>query len=124
MAARGGGSIINVASIAGLTPQPGMGVYCVTKAGVLMLTQVLAAELAAQQIRVNAVAPGFVKTKFSSAIWNNPALYGQVTEVIPQGRMADPDELTGIMLYLASDAASFTTGGVFTVDGGQMVGGL
>ena len=122
MQRRGGGSIVNVASIAGLTPQPGMGVYCVSKAAVLMLTQVLAAELASINVRVNAVAPGFVKTKFSSAIWGNPALYEVLLNQIPQQRMAEPEELTGIMLYLASDASSFTTGAVFTVDGGQMVG--
>src|SRR5690606_25011995 len=73
MRARGGGSIINVASVAGERPQPGMGVYCVTKAGVLMLTDVLAAELAAEQIRVNAVVPGFVKTRFSSVLWQDEA---------------------------------------------------
>lgn len=122
MQARGGGSIINVASIAGIKPETGMGVYAVTKAGVLMLTQVLAVELAPANIRVNAVAPGFVKTKFSSVIWQNPAVHAVVKQRIPQGRIAEPDELTGIMLYLASDAASFTTGSVFTVDGGHLLG--
>ncbi|MEZ4560319.1 MAG: SDR family oxidoreductase [Caldilineaceae bacterium] len=89
-----------------------------SKAGVLMLTQVLAVELAPANIRVNAVAPGYVKTKFSSVIWQNPRVYAAVKARIPQGRMAEPEELTGVMLYLASDAASFTTGAVFTVDGG------
>ena len=122
MKARGGGKIINIASIAGLAPQPGMGVYCVSKAAVLMLTQVLAAELAADNIQVNAIAPGFIKTKFSAAIWSNPNINEAVMKQIPQGRMAEPEELTGIMLYLASDAASFTTGAVFTVDGGHLLG--
>ena len=122
MQARGGGAVINVASIAGLKPETGMGVYAVSKAGVLMLTQVLAVELAPANIRVNAVAPGYVKTKFSSVIWQNPHVYAAVKARIPQGRMAEPEELTGIMLYLASDAASFTTGAVFTVDGGHLLG--
>ena len=122
MQARGGGAVINVASIAGLKPETGMGVYAVSKAGVLMLTQVLAVELAPANIRVNAVAPGYVKTKFSSVIWQNPHVYAEVKARIPQGRMAEPDELTGVMLYLASDAASFTTGAVFTLDGGHLLG--
>jgi NAD(P)-dependent dehydrogenase (short-subunit alcohol dehydrogenase family) len=74
MQARGGGKIINIASIAGLKPQPMMGIYCVSKAAVLMLTQVLAVELAGDNIQVNAIAPGFVKTKFSSALWSNPQI--------------------------------------------------
>ena len=122
MQARGGGAVINVASIAGIKPETGMGVYAVSKAGVLMLTQVLAVELAPANIRVNAVAPGYVKTKFSSVIWQNPHVYAAVKARIPQGRMAEPEELTGVMLYLASDAASFTTGAVFTVDGGHLLG--
>jgi NAD(P)-dependent dehydrogenase (short-subunit alcohol dehydrogenase family) len=91
----------------------------VSKAGVLMLTRVLAAELAGDNIQVNAIAPGFVKTKFSSVLWQTPQIYEQVKGLIPQGRMAETSELTGIALYLASAASSFTTGAVFVVDGGQ-----
>ena len=122
MKARGGGKIINMASVAGLEAQPMMGIYCVSKAAVLMLTQVLANELAADNIQVNAVAPGFVKTKFSSALWQNEEVYTAVTQAIPQKRMAEPAELTGIALYLASDASSFTTGATFVIDGGQIAG--
>jgi NAD(P)-dependent dehydrogenase (short-subunit alcohol dehydrogenase family) len=122
MQARGGGKIINIASVAGQAPLPGMGVYCVSKAAVLMLTEVLAAELAKDNIQVNAIAPGFIKTKFSSALWANPQIYKAVTRAIPQKRIAQPKELTGIALYLASEASSFTTGATFVVDGGQMVG--
>jgi NAD(P)-dependent dehydrogenase (short-subunit alcohol dehydrogenase family) len=121
MRARGGGKIINIASIAGLTPQMGMGVYCVSKAAVLMLTKVLAAELAQDNIQVNAIAPGFIKTKFSAAIWSNPQIYEAVLQQIPQQRMAEPEELTGIALYLASAASSFTTGETMLIDGGQFV---
>jgi NAD(P)-dependent dehydrogenase (short-subunit alcohol dehydrogenase family) len=119
MQSRGGGKIINIASVAGLQPQTGMGLYSVSKAGVLMLTRVLAVELAGYNIQVNAIAPGFIKTKFSSVLWETPQIYEQVKSLIPQGRMAEASELTGIALYLASAASSFTTGAVFVVDGGQ-----
>jgi NAD(P)-dependent dehydrogenase (short-subunit alcohol dehydrogenase family) len=121
MRERGGGKIINVASIAGMRPQPGMGVYCVSKAGVIMLTQVLAQELASENIQVNAIAPGFIKTRFSRALWENPAIYEKIVSSTPQGRMAGPEEITGIALYLAAEVSSFTTGAVFVVDGGLMV---
>jgi NAD(P)-dependent dehydrogenase (short-subunit alcohol dehydrogenase family) len=102
MKARGGGKIINMASVAGLEPQPMMGVYSVSKAAVLMLTKVLAAELAQFNIQVNAIAPGFVKTKFSAALWQNPQLNDAVIGMIPQKRMAEPEEIAGIAVYLAS----------------------
>lgn len=123
MKARGGGKIINMASVAGLEPQMGMGVYCVTKAGVLMMTEVLASELARDNIQVNAIAPGFVKTRFSSVLWQTPDIYSKILKTIPQQRMAEADELTGIALYLASPASSFTTGATIVIDGGQMIGG-
>ncbi|HLT47221.1 MAG TPA: glucose 1-dehydrogenase [Rubricoccaceae bacterium] len=122
MRARGGGSIINVASVAGERPQPGMGVYCVTKAGVLMLTDVLAAELAAEQIRVNAVVPGFVKTRFSSVLWQDEAHEQALLRLIPQGRLAEPEEVAALALYLASDASRFVTGAHLRIDGGQLIG--
>lgn len=124
MKKRGGGKIINIASIAGLEPQPGMGIYCVSKAAVVMMTQVLAAELATDNIQVNAIAPGFIKTKFSEAIWGNEEVYKAVTSSIAQKRIADPSELTGMALYLAAEASSFTTGAVMLVDGGQKVAPL
>jgi NAD(P)-dependent dehydrogenase (short-subunit alcohol dehydrogenase family) len=120
MKSRGGGKIINVASIAGIKPQMGMGVYGVTKAGVLMLTKVLASELAEENIQVNAIAPGFIKTKFSSILWQTPEIYDATMKIIPQHRMAEPEELTGIAVYLASDASSYTTGATFLIDGGQL----
>lgn len=121
MKAVGGGKIINMASIAGKRPFPLMGVYSVSKAAVIMLTEALALELAADNIQVNAIAPGFVKTKFSAALWGNTAVNQAVLQTIPQRRMAEAEELTGMALYLASPAASFTTGATFLVDGGQMV---
>lgn len=122
MQAQGGGKIINVASIAGINPGPWMGVYSVSKAAVIMLTKALAAELAPANIQVNAIAPGFVQTRFSAAIWGNDMFNEAVMKTIPQGRMAQPEELTGIALYLASASSNFTTGATFVVDGGQLVG--
>ncbi|RME83905.1 MAG: glucose 1-dehydrogenase [Caldilineae bacterium] len=122
MQKRGGGKIINMASIAGRSPQPMMGVYCVSKAAVIMLTEVLAVELAGLNIQVNAIAPGFIKTRFSRALWSNPQIHDTVVQHTPQQRMATPDELTGIALYLASEASSFTTGATIVVDGGYTLG--
>ena len=113
-----GGKLIFVGSIAGLEPGPMMGIYSISKAAILMMTQVLAVELSADKIQVNAIAPGFVKTSFSRALWQNPMLSKRLTEGTPAGRMAEPEELVGIAIYLASPASSFTTGAVFTVDGG------
>ena len=122
MAARGSGSVINVASVAGERPLPGMGVYCVSKAAVLMLTEVLAAELARKQIRVNAIVPGFVKTAFSQVLWEDEAAQARTLRLVPQRRMADPEELGPLALYLASSASAFVTGARFRIDGGQLVG--
>lgn len=119
---RGGGKVINVASVAGFEPGAMMGIYSVSKAAVIMLTKVLAAEMAQDNIQVNAIAPGFIKTRFSSVLWQTPTIHDAIMKAVPQGRMAEPEELTGIALYLASDASSYTTGSTFVVDGGQLVG--
>ncbi|MDH5402944.1 MAG: glucose 1-dehydrogenase [Candidatus Heimdallarchaeota archaeon] len=122
MKERGGGKIINIASVAGLEPQPLMGVYCISKAGVVMMTKTLAGELAEKNIQVNAVCPGFVKTKFTTVLWTEEDYYNQIIADIPQKRMAEPDEIVSSVLYLASSYSSFTTGAILTVDGGQLVG--
>jgi NAD(P)-dependent dehydrogenase (short-subunit alcohol dehydrogenase family) len=119
---RGGGKIINVASVAGEKPQPGMGVYCISKAGVLMLTEVLALELADWNIQVNAMVPGFVKTTFSKALWDDEERRQGVLRMTPQHRLAEPEELTGLALTLASGASSFVTGAAIRVDGGLLLG--
>lgn len=116
-----GGKIINMASVAGLKPGPMMGVYSISKAAVIMMTRVLATELGHDNIQVNAIVPGFVKTRFSAAVWQNPGFANEVIQRTPAGRIADPDEITGIALYLASSASDFTTGEVFTVDGGYVL---
>ncbi|MCS6845741.1 MAG: glucose 1-dehydrogenase [Caldilineales bacterium] len=122
MQAQGGGKIINMASIAGINPGPLMGVYSVSKAAVIMLTKALAAELAPANIQVNAIAPGFIKTKFSAALWSNPALSQAIQQLTPAGRIAEPAEVVGAALYLASDLSGFTTGSVLVVDGGYLLG--
>jgi NAD(P)-dependent dehydrogenase (short-subunit alcohol dehydrogenase family) len=122
MRSRGGGKIINIASVAGKIPLPGMGIYSVSKAGVLMLTRVLAAELAPDNIQVNAIAPGFVKTRFSAALWEQPEVKQANLQMIPQKRMAEPGEISGAALYLASSESSFMTGETIVIDGGQLLG--
>ena len=124
MKQQGGGKIINVASIAGINPGPMMGVYSTSKAAVIMLTKVLAAELGPDNIQVNCIAPGFIKTKFSAALWTNPQLKAMLEKMTPAGRIAESDEVTGAALYLASDMSSFTTGAVLVVDGGVSLGAL
>ncbi len=121
MKKRGGGKVINNASIAGLNASPGMGVYCVSKAGVLMMTKVLANELAPHNVQVNALAPGFIKTKFSSAVWKSPQLSEMVKRQTPQKRIGSVEEITGIALYLAAPASNFTTGATFVIDGGLSI---
>jgi NAD(P)-dependent dehydrogenase (short-subunit alcohol dehydrogenase family) len=112
-----GGSIVNISSIGGLRPGIGLGVYNITKAGVIMLTRQLARELGGK-VRVNAVAPGLVKTRFAEALWGNPEILDRVLAQNPMGRIGVPDEVASAVLFLASDAASYVNGEVLVVDGG------
>ena len=117
--ARGGtASLVNIASIAGLRSAPMQGIYGATKAAVISMTQTMAFELGSSGIRVNAIAPGLVETKFASAIVGNPMLRDHVVNRTPLARHAQPSEIAGAAVYLLSDASSFTTGSVLTVDGG------
>ncbi len=121
MQKRGGGSVINIASVEGMKPSFGLGVYSVSKAALIMLTKNQAKEWGNDKIRSNAICPGLIQTKFSSAIWKNDGILKQIENHIPAGRMAQPDEMAGLAVFLASDAASYCTGGVFTADGGHMI---
>ncbi len=121
MMKNGGGSIINVASINGIKPAPMQGVYSITKAGVIAMTKSFAKELAPHKIRVNALLPGLTDTKFASVMVKNDDLMEKVLlPMIPMHRAAQPDEMCGAVLYLASDASSFTTGATIVVDGGAL----
>ena len=112
------GKIINVASIAAKTPLEGLGVYNISKAAVVMLTKVLAKELGQHNIQINTLAPGLIKTDFSKALWEDEDTYNKIVKSIPQGKMGTPEDISGMALYLASDASDFITGSIFTVDGG------
>lgn len=117
-------SIVNVASIVALGGARLQGIYAMTKAAVVSMTQTMAAELATSKIRFNAIAPGLIETKFASAIVNNPDMVAQVMSKTPMGRVGQPHEIAGAALFLASDAASYVTGHVLVVDGGLTSAGM
>jgi NAD(P)-dependent dehydrogenase (short-subunit alcohol dehydrogenase family) len=114
----GGAAVVNIASIAGIRAAQMQGIYGATKAAVISMTQTLAAELGSSGIRVNAIAPGLVETKFASTLVNNPAILERVVKRTPLGRHAQPTEMAGGAVYLLSDAASYTTGAILVCDGG------
>lgn len=119
MVANGGGSIINTASVAGVIGDPGMAPYVAAKHGVIGLTRAAAVDYGKSGIRVNAIAPGLVATPMTERWLDDPAMRDIMFAGSQMGRAAAPEEITGIVLFLASDLASFATGGVFTIDGGQ-----
>ncbi len=114
----GGGSIINISTVAARKATPGLGIYGIAKAGVEMLTKTLASELAPYNIRVNAIALAMVKTKFSEPLWSNADLRKQIELSNPMHRIGEPEEVVGTALYLASSASSFMTGSILMLDGG------
>lgn len=118
---QGGGSIINMSSMAGVRPDPSLPVYSISKAGVIMATKVMANEWGRYNIRVNAVAPGLFRTEFSKALWDNEEILDRILSKNPMGRMGKLEEIIGAAVYLASDAASYVNGTVICVDGGQTI---
>ncbi|PKN65510.1 MAG: short-chain dehydrogenase [Deltaproteobacteria bacterium HGW-Deltaproteobacteria-15] len=120
MKKRGGGKIINISSIAARKAARGMGIYCVAKAGLEMLTKVLAQELAPDRINVNAVAPSVVKTKFSQPFWSNESILNEILKTIPMGRIAETSDVVGAVLFLASSLSDFITGEIINIDGGSL----
>ena len=121
MKEKGGGNIINTASVAGFRAGS-LSIYCVTKAGLIMLTQCMAREWGQFGIRVNAIAPGVIETRLSEALWKDPAVGAAAAKRTPVGFLGQPDDVAGAVLYLASDASRFITGETIIIDGGAMVG--
>jgi NAD(P)-dependent dehydrogenase (short-subunit alcohol dehydrogenase family) len=116
-----GGSILNISSVGGLRPEKGLGLYSVSKAALISLTKVMAEEWAADDIRVNAVCPGLIQTKFSAALWQDETRLQRFLSQIPLGRIGQPEDVVGLAVFLASEAARYCTGAVFTVDGGYTI---
>jgi NAD(P)-dependent dehydrogenase (short-subunit alcohol dehydrogenase family) len=121
MIALGKGSVVVVTSVAGLDPFPDLGAYSVSKAGLIGLAKALAKELAPSGVRVNALAPGLVETRFSAALFQDPPTYERLRAGIPMGRHGQPADLVGAAVFLASDASAYVTGQVLVVDGGWRV---
>ena len=120
MRENGGGNILNVASVNGVVPGQLQGIYSITKAAVINMTKVFAKECAQFGIRCNALLPGLTDTKFASALTTNDAILKPALQRIPLARAADPTEMAGTVLYLVSDASSYTTGAAINVDGGML----
>lgn len=120
MAQRGGGAIVNIASIGGVSPEPGLGLYSVSKAALISLTKVMAQEWGADGIRANVICPGLIKTKFSQALWSDANITQHMLANQAIARVGVPDDIAGLALFLASDASSYCTGGVYHADGGYL----
>jgi NAD(P)-dependent dehydrogenase (short-subunit alcohol dehydrogenase family) len=118
MTGRGSGSVINVASVGGYNGVPMLSLYAVAKAGVISLTRTLAVEWAGAGVRVNAIAPGWTRTDLTRSFGDNPDLSTELIRSVPAGQWAEPEDLAGAAVFLASDAASMVTGTCLTVDGG------
>ncbi len=116
----GGGAIVNVASVNGVTPGPLQGIYSITKAAVINMTRAFAKECGQHGIRVNALLPGLTRTKFAAALTENERARDYYLEKVPLGRVAEPSEMAGAVLFLVSDASSYATGSCVTVDGGYL----
>ena len=120
MKSRGGGSIIHISSIGGVTPEAGIGIYSVSKAAIINLTQAMAQDWGEDNIRVNTICPGLIKTKFSEALWGNEDVLQRFVKSIPLQRPGEPEDIAGLAVFLASEASAYCTGGVYPVDGGYL----
>jgi len=120
MREQGSGVIVNVASVNGVSPGPLQGIYSITKAAVINMTKAFAKECGPHNIRVNALLPGLTRTKFAAALTDNEKARNYYLDKVPLGRVAEPEEMAGTVLFLASDASSYATGSCITVDGGYL----
>ena len=116
-----GGTIVNVSSVGGFLASEVIGGYSISKAALIMLTQVCGKQWGRDGIRVNCIAPGLVKTEFSRALWENEKILNDATRTAALARIADPDEMAGAVVYFASEASSFVTGQTLVLDGGRML---
>lgn len=120
MIARGGGSVINISSIGGVSPEEGLGIYSVSKAALISLTKVMAHEWGVHGVRANAICPGLIRTDFSATLWKNDERVEQMLGALPLPRVGEPEDVSGLALFLASNAAAYCTGSVYMVDGGYL----
>ncbi len=121
MKEKGAGSIINISSVEGTAPSPGLGKYSVSKAALNMLTKSMATEWGKYNIRANAICPGLIQTKFSEALWSNEHIMKSFMHKIPLQRIGQPQEIAGLAVFLCSEAGGYCTGSLFTADGGYLV---
>jgi NAD(P)-dependent dehydrogenase (short-subunit alcohol dehydrogenase family) len=117
---RGGGSIIQISSVAGVQGAEGLSFYSAAKAGVRLMTQAVARELASSGVRLNSIAPGWIATDLNANMWSDEGIRQSMEDMIPMGRFGRAEEIVGPAVFLASDAASFVTGATLVVDGGQL----
>lgn len=121
MKERGGGAILNISSVGGLSPEHQLGIYSVSKAALISLTKVMAREWGQYGVRANAICPGLIKTKFSQALWSNEKILKYTLAQLPLPRIGTVEEVAGLALFLASPASAYCTGGVYTADGGYTI---
>ncbi|MDQ3393702.1 MAG: glucose 1-dehydrogenase [Bacteroidota bacterium] len=121
MKANGGGAIVNISSIEGITPGPGLGLYSISKSALIALSKVQAREWGPDNIRTNVICPGLVNTKFSAPLISDKATYSYIMQKQALPMLAEPEDIAGLAMFLASDASAFCTGGVFMADGGYVI---
>lgn len=121
MKENGGGAIINISSVGGVSPEEGLGIYSVSKAALISLTKVIAREWGKDGIRANVICPGLIKTKFSAPLWKNEETLNRFIKSLPLSRIGESEEVATLALFLASEAASYCTGGVYMADGGLTI---
>ncbi len=117
----GTGSIINISSVEGKKPSQGLGIYSVSKTALIQLTKSMALEWGKYNVRVNAICPGLIQTKFSEALWSNEKILKHALSGVPLGRIGQPEEMAGLVVLLASDKGSYITGSIIDADGGYLI---